>query len=207
MAELRLVRPEERYRAQALEYIKEFQTRGSEIHGASGLDQFIENYDGWLEKLDADRVRKPNRERVPAETFFLMKQLHGKYRIWAGTDEMIVGMVNIRLALNDALWKFGGHIGYSIRPSERRQGYNKVNLYLALKICQRRGLEAVLLDCDRRNIASAKTIRALGGKLIRETEHKTETGLVPMQQYVIDVDHSLADYAYQYALYVSDLPE
>ena len=34
-------------------------------------------------------------------------------------------MINIRLALNDRLKKIGGHIGYSIRPTERGNGYNK----------------------------------------------------------------------------------
>ena len=39
-------------------------------------------------------------------------------------------MINIRLMLNENLKKIGGHIGYSIRPTERQKGYNKVNLYL-----------------------------------------------------------------------------
>lgn len=30
-------------------------------------------------------------------------------------------MINIRLALNERLKKVGGHIGYSIRPTEKRQ--------------------------------------------------------------------------------------
>ena len=45
-------------------------------------------------------------------------------------------MINIRLALNESLKKYGGNIGYCIRPVERGKGYNKINLYLGLKICQ-----------------------------------------------------------------------
>ena len=45
------------------------------------------------------------------------------------SDNKIVGMISIRLKLNKALWNFGGNIGYSIRPSERRKGYNKINLF------------------------------------------------------------------------------
>ena len=49
-------------------------------------------------------------------------------------DNKIIG--NIKVTLNENLKKFGGHIGYSIRPTERNKGYNKINLYLGLKICQ-----------------------------------------------------------------------
>ena len=42
-------------------------------------------------------------------------------------------MVNIRHYLNEELSKFGGHIGYSIRPTERNKGYAHEQLKLALK--------------------------------------------------------------------------
>ena len=61
----------------------------------------------------------------------------------------------------------GGHIGYGIRPSERRKGYNKINLYLALKEAKKIGLDRVMIDCAAFNIASDKTIQAFGGILER----------------------------------------
>ena len=36
------------------------------------------------------------------------------------SDGRIVGMLQVRLALNDYLLHYGGHIGYSVRPDERR---------------------------------------------------------------------------------------
>ena len=90
---------------------------------------------------------------VPAETFFLIRE----------NDNKIVGMIDIRLALNDFLKKYGGNIGYSIRPTERRKGYDKINLYLALKFCKEKGLSEVLLDCDYDNLGSASSIISLGG--------------------------------------------
>ncbi|MBP5727083.1 MAG: GNAT family N-acetyltransferase, partial [Clostridia bacterium] len=107
----------------AIDYIREFQEYGSEINGVGGLHRYLEDYEGWLEKLKDDETTTPNEERVPAKTFFLVRE----------SDRRIVGMINIRLALNERLKKFGGHIGYSIRPTERGKGYNNINLYLGLK--------------------------------------------------------------------------
>ncbi len=207
MEKLRLVRPKKEHERQAIEYLEEFFAAGSKAHGAGGLDRYEDDYDGWLEKLAADRVQVPNEERVPAETFFLMKRLPRESHMLQKDVERLVGMVNIRLFLNDSLWAYGGNIGYSIRPSERRKGYNKVNLYLALKVCQNHGLEAVLLDCDKNNVGSAKTMRALGGKLIRECPHKDWEGKdTIIQWYVIDVDAALEKYADQYDQFVSECP-
>ena len=40
-------------------------------------------------------------------------------------DGQAVGFLNLRLRLSDYLLEVGGHIGYSIRPSERGKGYAK----------------------------------------------------------------------------------
>lgn len=87
-------------------------------------------------------------------------------------------MINLRLELNDLLMKFGGHIGYSIVPDERRKGYAKAMLKEGLKFYKNHDYEKVLITCDINNIASAKTIEACGGKLeniIKEDElHSTK---------------------------------
>ena len=114
----------------ALAYIREFREYGSQINGAGGLHRFTDDYEGWLRKLDQDYTRIPDEERLPAKTFFLVR---------AG-DRRIVGMINIRLALNEMQRQYGGHIGYSIRPTERGRGYNKINLYLGLKVLNRHHL-------------------------------------------------------------------
>ena len=102
----------------AIDYIREFHEYQSDINGTGGLDRFIDNYEGWLEKLEQDYTRIPNEEKVPARTFFLVRD----------TDRKIVGMINIRLCLNERLSHYGGHMGYSIRPTERGKGDNKLNL-------------------------------------------------------------------------------
>lgn len=83
-------------------------------------------------------------------------------------DQRVIGMIEIRHLLNDYLLKFGGHIGYSVRKTERRKGYAKEMLSLALEKCRHINIEKVLVTCDKENIASAKTIIGNGGVLENE---------------------------------------
>ena len=167
----------------AIDYIQEFKEYGSEINGVGGLDKYIDNYEEWLNYLCECKNVIPNEKLVPGVTFFLVRK----------SDNRIVGMINIRLALNEKLKQLGGNIGYSIRPTERRKGYNKINLYLALLECQKHNIKEVLLDCDKSNVASSCTIKALGGKLIEEYyENKVYNTVV--QKYIIDVDTAIKTY-------------
>lgn len=79
--------------------------------------------------------------------------------------EHLVGMTNLRHRLNDYLLTYGGHIGYSVRPSERQNGYATQMLRLTLEKAKERSIEKVRICCDHYNVASAKTIRANGGVL------------------------------------------
>ena len=166
----------------AIEYINEHYEYKSSINGSGGLDRYLNNYEKWLEKLEKDYTTIPNEERVPARTYFLVRE----------SDNRIVGMINIRTALNERLSKFGGHIGYSIRPTERGKGYNKVNLYLGLEVCDEYGIEKVFMDADLDNPASWKTMEALGGIRVREYYNEEEKCVVV--DYNIDVKNALKKY-------------
>lgn len=78
-------------------------------------------------------------------------------------ENKLIGLIQIRLELKGYLIEFGGHIGYCVRPSERRKGYAKMMLQATLDICKQVGLDRVLITCLESNIASAKTIEACGG--------------------------------------------
>ena len=118
MEKFKHVRPTKEYERAAVAYINEFYEYNSKINGVAGLYKFLDNYDGWLNRLESDRNAGVSSDRVPTETFFLVRS----------NDNYIVGMINIRFALNSRLKRHGGNIGYSIRPLERKNGYNKVNL-------------------------------------------------------------------------------
>ncbi len=168
----------------ALDYINEFKKYNSEIHGVGGLDKKIDNYEQWLIDVENFKTIEPSEKLVPAETYFLVRE----------SDNRIIGMSNIRLCLNKSLAKSGGHIGYSIRPTERRKGYNKINLYLALQVCKEHNIKEALLTCDKDNLGSARTMQALDGKLIKEF---IEDNILE-QNYIIDVNSSLESHKDEY---------
>lgn len=177
---------------EANEYINEHYEYKSDINGSGGLHRYLDNYEGWLDKLEKDYTMTPSEERVPARTYFLVRE----------SDHRIVGMINIRIALNERLSKFGGHIGYGIRPTERGKGYNKVNLYLGLKVCDEYGIETVFMDADLDNPASWKTMEALGGVRVKEYYNEDEKCMVV--DYNIDVKNALEKYKEIYEPYVSN---
>lgn len=181
MEKLKHIKPNKQYKNQAINYIKEFYQYNSVINGTGQLDKYLDNYDKWLLILNDFRNITPNEKRVPSETFFLVRE----------NDNKIIGMINIRLALNERLKKIGGHIGYSIRPTERQKGYSKINLYLGLLICRNHGIKEVFMDCYKDNIASAKTIQALGGVLIREYQYEEKKYI---QDYIINVSDAINKY-------------
>lgn len=168
---------------EAIEYIQEHLDANSDINGVGGLKKYLDNYEDWLEKLEEDYVRIPDEEKVPARTYFLVRE----------NDNRIVGMINIRLALNENLKKFGGHIGYGIRPSERGKGYNKINLYLGLKVCDEYGIDMVLMDADLNNPASWRTMESLGGVRVREYYDDVNAHCTVVD-YNIDVKKSLDEH-------------
>ena len=177
----------------AIDFINEFYEYNSDINGTGGLQRYLDNYDGWLEKLEEDYKRIPNEEKVPAKTYFLVRE----------SDNEIVGMINIRLALNERLKKYGGHIGYCIRPTERGKGYNKINLYLGLKICKEHGIKEVFMDADKENPASWKTMESLGGKNIREY-YDDEYAHCVVKDYTINVDDAIEENRKKYEHFLSD---
>ena len=110
-----------------------------------------------------------------------------------------MGTINLRWNLTDAVLKYG-HIGYGVRPTERRKGYNKINLYMVLKEAKKVGLDRVMLTCDAENLGSDNTIKALGGVL--EKCEKEDDKL--MNVYWLDVEETIEKYKDVYGQYIYD---
>ncbi len=153
MEEFILIRPSSEYSAQIAEYRQEFLDVGGSMDGTGPLCRIDdpEEYINVCRKYE-EPTTVPS-HLVPATQFFFIRK----------SDNKLVGMIQIRHYLNDFLEKFGGHIGYSVRPSERRKGYAKEMLKMALPCCKEIGLEKVLITCIDGNIGSERTILANGG--------------------------------------------
>lgn len=178
--ELELVFPTPEYKNQVEEYLQEFFDNGEyEIAGDGGLDR-IKNFDKWLRKVQNDLSEKNIEDnRIPATLYLTVRK----------SDNKVVGNLQIRHKLNEKLLQYGGHIGDSVRPSERRKGYATEQIRLALKKCKELGIDNVLMDCDKTNIGSAKSIINNDG--ILENEVYIDNELV--QRYWISLRKRYAD--------------
>ena len=173
-----------------IDYINEFVEHKSDINGTGSLDKILDGYtfeqalESCLNMQYEEYAKKFG--RCPGKTFLLIRK----------NDNKIIGTINVRWNLTEKVKQFGGNIGYGIRPTERRKGYNKMNLYLGLIEAKKIGLDKVMLDCDVENLGSSKTMEALGGKLER-TEIDPYDGILT-SVYWINVDESLEKYKDEY---------
>ncbi len=167
MAQLALVFPTPEMENEALAYMAEFRAAGEPmIYGGAGLDR-LDSYGDWLAKVHSDLTRDGG-GFVPATTYF------------AVFKSRIVGTISIRHKLNDKLLEYGGHIGYAVRPSDRRKGY--ATKMLALDKCRELGIEKALVTCDKQNVGSARTIIKNGGVL--EDERPREDGGITQRYWI-----------------------
>ena len=179
----------------ALEYLKEHVYYNSELNGTGSMDRCLDkmSYEEFLIELDKrqneDYLNKIN--RCPSKTYFVVRY----------EDNKIVGMISIRYNISkDRLQNGASHIGYGIRPTERKKGYAKIALFLGLLEEQRLGEENILLDCTVDNIGSNKTILALGGKLEKTGIDISDNTMT--NYYWINVKESIENYSEQYNGYI-----
>lgn len=160
--EIVLVKPSEISARETIDYREEHFANGEmHMHGSSLLGQ-APSYEDWLEQVQRNVSEETvNPDWVISSTFFAVRR----------SDRRVIGMVDIRHTLNDFLREYGGHIGYGVRPSERRKGYGTQILEQALAYCALIGRERVMLACYSDNPASRKIIIKCGGKLEKTFVH------------------------------------
>ncbi|MBE6684984.1 MAG: GNAT family N-acetyltransferase [Ruminococcaceae bacterium] len=153
MEEFILTRPTGEYASQIAEYRQEFLDAGDSMDGTGPLRRIDDPHEYLKLCKEYESTKEVSAHLVPATQFLFIRK----------SDNRLVGMLQVRHCFNDYLEKYAGHIGYSVRPSERRKGYAKEMLKMALPFCRELGLNKVLITCTDGNIGSEKTILANGG--------------------------------------------
>ncbi|MCC3272139.1 GNAT family N-acetyltransferase [Arthrobacter zhangbolii] len=155
-----LITPHARFRESWLAAAEEFggeHMDGSGVYGGNPLKrirtEIAADFPGFVDGLVAERLPETPRppEFVPC-TY-----------LWLAEEDEFLGSLAIRHTLNDFLFEQGGHIGYSVRPSARRQGHAVRALHDALPVARGLGIERVLVTCAEDNTGSRTIIEKNGG--------------------------------------------
>lgn len=171
---------------EVIEYINELVLYNSNINGIESLAKILEGYtyeqalERCLNLQKEEYAKKLGRSQ--SKTFLLIRK----------NDNRVIGAINIRWNLPEAMKKFSSNIGYGIRPTERRKGYNKINLYLGLIEAKKLGLDKVMLVCEADNLGSSKTMQALGG-IHERTEIDPQDGVLT-SVYWFNVNETIDKY-------------
>lgn len=131
--------------------------RGINQDGAGlGADDDVdtpEDFSVWVQEL-----HQQSDTSIPAKE----GRVHATYW-WIVEDDTYLGAISLRHTLNDFLLHGGGHIGYGVRPTARRQGLATCALRAVLPKARSLGLTRVLLTCNDNNLGSARIIENNGG--------------------------------------------
>ena len=175
MDEMMLVEPGMAYAAEIAAYRQEMLDAGSEMDGCGNLRR-CEDPKEWVERNLAMKHEEtlPDKKKLVVSTQFAYVRK---------SDGRILGMLQVRHYLNDYLREYAGHIGYSVRPSERRKGVATAMLRAALPFCRSIGLDKVMIACEPTNPGSRGTILNNGGVYWRTVHFQPED--IDLEQYWI----------------------
>ena len=159
---MELRRPRLADKATVLEMMAEFENSQS-AHDGGFWDTENFSYEEWLESNQNQEMGINLPEGwVPAIQLVAFSE-----------KGQAVGFLNLRLRLGNFLLEEGGHIGYSIRPSERGKGYAKETLRQGLQVAKEKNIKRTLVTCSVNNPASRAVILANDG-LIEDVRNGVE---------------------------------
>ena len=176
---MKLIEPTMEYDRQIQRYRQEFLEYDGSMDGCGSLRRFDQTQD-WLDQVQLFKCAETTPPHsVPMTQYIYLRE----------TDNKIVGVMQIRHDCNTFLAQYGGHIGYSVCPSERRKGYATQMLRLALPKCKELGINQVLICCAQGNEGSRRVILHNGGKY-ESTVHDPERDQ-DLERYWIDLSDNM----------------
>jgi len=170
---VQLVLPSTEYKQSYIKAVREYQAENLVNYRNLNISELEDNFEKYVDdiKNEAKGIGLPD-GYVP----------HTVY--WLVDGEGYIGRLDIRHELNEFLNKFGGHIGYDIRPTRRKLGFGKLILKLALEKAKELGIKEAVLTCNLDNMGSRKIIEDSGGKFI---EFTIDPSGVEKRRYIINL--------------------
>ena len=108
---LKLIRPTNDYEKQVMQYKADMILNNDSFDGCAGLEE-TNSFSEWID-FDNRLKKKYGKDYVQSEVFLAVRV----------RDNQVVGIIDFRHPLSPFLLQYGGNIGYSVLPSERRKGY------------------------------------------------------------------------------------
>ena len=153
-----------------IEYEKEIWQFRQEIISSNDMDKFagcgnLEKCFSAKEWIDTIKLHKTvetcPKDKVPSMIYIAVRE----------TDNRIVGIIDLRYHINTPILStWGGHMGYYVRPNERKKGYAKEMVRQNLQNCKALNIKKVMITCDANNSASERTILSNGGVFEKNVE-------------------------------------
>jgi predicted acetyltransferase len=169
----RLVDPDVRFRRSFAAAMGEFRAEGrGAAEDRSVVGRYLREHasafgDDQAFREFVDRIRADRFESAPRPEGFVPDT-----ELWWVEGDEFLGRIGIRHRLTPILLEIGGHIGYDVRPSARRQGHATEMLRQALRVARDLGIDPALVTCDVDNTGSRTVIERNGGVLEDERQGK-----------------------------------
>lgn len=173
---LKFVLPSEETSGDVTSFYEEFEKNGETCIGFRNS----KNYSIWLQDMRNRHDNKNLPNGFVRENFYICYE-----------NDELVGVFSLKFELTEYLLKYGGHVGYAVRPSRRNAGIATKILRHGLELAEQFGFDRILCVCDNDNYASEKVILKNGGVFDNELYDSEEQTTV--KRYWIELHNKSLD--------------